>query len=158
MRRLITGLFLLVVLVPGLAVAHCEVPCGIYGDAMRIEMLREHVTTIEKSMVQITELSAAGDKNYNQIVRWVTNKEKHAEELQHIVARYFMHQRIKPAGVDDAAYVRKLTLLHEMQVAAMKCKQTTDTQHTDQLRSLIDAFAEAYFSPEDLQHLREHRS
>jgi hypothetical protein len=60
--------------------------------------------------------------------------------------------------VDDADYVRKLTLLHEMQVTAMKCKQTTDTEHTAKLRALIDAFAEAYFSPEDLQHLQEHRN
>jgi nickel superoxide dismutase len=109
-------------------------------------------------MNQITELSAAGEKNYNQLVRWVSNKEEHADEFQHIVSQYFLHQRIKPAGVDDADYVRKLTLLHEMLVTAMKCKQTTDLENTAKLRSLIDAFAEAYFSPEDFEHLQEHRN
>ena len=157
MRRVLTGLLFTVVLLPNLAAAHCEVPCGIYGDAMRIEILREHVTTMEKAMGQIVALSVEGETNYNQIVRWVVNKVEHAEEFQHIVAQYFLHQRIKPSGSGDAAYVKKLTLLHEMLVSAMKSKQTVDTTHTTKLFELIDEFAEAYFSPEELQHLLEHR-
>ena len=30
--------------------AHCEVPCGIYEDSVRIVMIYEHITTIEQSM------------------------------------------------------------------------------------------------------------
>ena len=157
MRRALTVLLFAILLAPTLAAAHCEVPCGIYGDAMRIEMLREHVTTIEKAMDQIVALSGEGEKNYNQIVRWVVNKEEHAGEFQHIVSQYFLHQRIKPAGVEDASYVNKLTLLHGMLVSAMKAKQTTDKAHTAKLVELIDEFAAAYFGPEDLKHLREHR-
>ena len=33
------------------AFSHCEIPCGIYDDAMRITMIQEHITTIEKSMI-----------------------------------------------------------------------------------------------------------
>ncbi len=157
MRHALSTVLLILVLIPSVARGHCEVPCGIYGDAMRIEMLLEHVTTIEKAMAQVTELSGAGDKNYNQIVRWVSNKEKHAEEFQHIVTQYFMHQRIKPAGTDDASYVKKLTLLHEMLVHAMKSKQTTDTAHTDKLRELVGSFSETYFDADALGHLRSHR-
>jgi len=157
MRRVLTGLLFALTLLPNLASAHCEVPCGIYGDAMRIEMLREHVTTMEKAMGQIVALSAEGEANYNQIVRWVVNKEEHAEEFQQIIAQYFLHQRVKPAGVEDAAYLKKLTLLHEMLVSAMKSKQTVETTHTAKLFGLIDEFAEAYFSPQELQHLREYR-
>ena len=40
------------------AASHCEIPCGIYDDAMRIDMIREHISTIEKSMTQITELQS----------------------------------------------------------------------------------------------------
>src|SRR6056297_3370533 len=114
MRRALSAALLLVLLAPATVRAHCEIPCGIYGDAMRIEMLREHVTTIEKAMNQIDALTAEGDKNYNQIVRWITNKEQHAVEFQHIVSQYFLHQRIKPAGADDSDYVKQLTLLHEI--------------------------------------------
>ena len=156
MHRVLTVLlFALVVLVPSLAAAHCEVPCGIYGDAMRIEILREHVTTMDKATGSIIALSAEGEANYNQIVRWVMNKEEHAEEFQNVVSQYFLHQRIKPAGAGDATYVKQLTLLHEMLVSAMKAKQTTDVAHTAKLRQLIDDFAASYFSPEELQHLRD---
>ena len=58
--------------------AHCEIPCGIYADSIRISLIEEHITTIEKSMNQINEISASSSPNYNQLVRWVTNKEEHA--------------------------------------------------------------------------------
>jgi nickel superoxide dismutase len=132
-----------------LAMAHCEVPCGIYDDEMRVKMIQEHITTIEKAMKQIAALSGEGTANYNQIVRWTMNKEKHAEELQHIVQQYFMTQRIKPAHNEDGtiakSYVDQLTLLHMMLIHAMKAKQTTDLEQVEALRSLTDKFSKAYF-------------
>jgi len=74
--------------------AHCEIPCGIYDDQLRTQLIAEHATTIEKSMKQIMELSKADPVNYNQLVRWVSNKEDHATEIQQIVSQYFMTQRI----------------------------------------------------------------
>lgn len=136
--------------------AHCEVPCGIYDDEMRFEMIAEHITTIEKSMKQISELSTAAEGNYNQIVRWVSNKDHHAEELQHIVHQYFMTQRVKPVdssqGDDYDAYLNKLRLLHGMLVSAMTAKQTTDVTHIENLRMLKDAFYVAYFGPDHKEH------
>ena len=128
--------------------SHCEIPCGIYGDSMRLDMMAEHITTIEKSVREIQRLSAQGDKNYNQLVRWVTNKEHHADELSDIITQYFMKQRIKPAaqGGGEAydEYVQRLTLLHRMMVTSMKCKQSTDHEHVETLRSLLAAFRVAY--------------
>ena len=40
-------------------VAHCQVPCGIYGDLMRVQMIMEDAATIAKGMAQIEELGAA---------------------------------------------------------------------------------------------------
>jgi nickel superoxide dismutase len=139
-----------------LAGAHCEIPCGIYNDEMRIQMLKEHIETIEKSMKQIVELSAATPMNTNQVVRWVNNKDKHADEIQHIVTQYFMTQRVKPADMKDQAYLKKLTLLHAMLFQAMRAKQTTDLQHVEKLRTLVDEFHEAYFGEAEKKHLEEH--
>ena len=122
--------------------AHCEIPCGIYDDHMRIHMIEEHITTIEKSMKQIVDLSGQTPVNYNQLVRWVTNKEHHADELQHIVTQYFMTQRIKP---DQKDYEKKLMVLHKMLLATMKSKQTTDLVHVNDLRTLTKEFAGLYF-------------
>ena len=123
------------------AAAHCEIPCGIYDDQLRTQLIAEHATTIEKAMKQIVELSAADEPNHNQIARWVANKESHASEIQHIVSQYFMTQRIKP-GMEG--YGEKLELLHRMLVAAMKCKQTTDLDQVSELRSLTKKFTDLY--------------
>ena len=129
------------------ALAHCEIPCGIYGDDARFAAIQENITTIEKSMTQINELS--GDlKNINQLTRWVNNKEHHADDIRHIVTQYFMTQRIKVPDESDAAavaaYQKKLVVLHKMLVSAMKCKQTTDLAHASKLHDLTHEFKELY--------------
>lgn len=128
---------------------HCQIPCGIYNDEMRFTMMREHIETIEKSIKQIIELSKDPTQNANQLVRWVLNKEQHADELAQIVSYYFLTQRIKPADEKDSAsfkeYLLKVSLLHKMLVAAMKTKQTTDLNNVEELRAVLKDFHEAYF-------------
>jgi len=135
---------------PQWAWSHCEIPCGIYGDEMRFNLLGEDIQTVEKSMKMIIELSKEGEKNYNQIVRWVNNKEKHADRIQHVVYQYFMTQRVSPVvkgnGSEYQKYVVKLELLHQMLFYAMKAKQTTDLNHVEKLRSLLESFRKAYFA------------
>jgi nickel superoxide dismutase len=142
------------------AVAHCQIPCGIYDDPARFTALEEHVTTIEKSMNLINELSAEKDKNYNQIVRWVNNKEAHADEFTEIVTYYFLAQRIKPVDPTDKTavgkYFRELKMLHEMIVHAMKCKQTTDVEHCAKLRELIKSFKASYMG-DQAKAVKAHR-
>ena len=125
------------------AAAHCEIPCGIYDDQMRITMISEHITTIEKSMNQVMEIQKEKDHNANQLIRWVMNKEDHANELQEIVSQYFMTQRIK---FDAKEYAKKVGLLHQMLVYAMKCKQTTDLENVQKLREALKEFETLYFA------------
>jgi nickel superoxide dismutase len=137
-----------VVIAASIAYSHCQIPCGIYDDDARFGEIAEHITTIEKSMKLIDELSSQDKKNFNQIVRWVNNKEHHADELSEIVTYYFMAQRIKlPEEGNVKAqneYVKKLTLLHKMLVYSMKAKQTTDLANVEQLKSLLKEFHDAY--------------
>jgi nickel superoxide dismutase len=99
-------------------------------------------------MNQINELSQESKPNFNQIVRWVQNKDSHADELSEIVTYYFMAQRIKPADKADAEayqqYVKQLTLLHQMLVYSMKAKQTTDLANVEKVRALLAEFRAAY--------------
>jgi nickel superoxide dismutase len=133
----------------GYLFSHCQVPCGIYDDEMRIKMIAEHITTIEKAMNQVIDLSKESTPNYNQIVRWVMNKEKHAEELSEIVTYYFMAQRLAPVPKTDeknyANYQEKLELLHHLLFYTMKAKQSTDLKVIEELRLLLKKFEEAYF-------------
>lgn len=125
------------------ALSHCEIPCGIYDDGMRISMIKEHITTIEKSMNQIHDIAKEKDHNANQLIRWIMNKERHANELQEIVTQYFMTQRIKP---DTKDYDKKLALLHQMLIHSMKCKQTTDLDHVKKMKILVEDFQALYFA------------
>ena len=132
----------LVILPVAMAWSHCEIPCGIYDDRMRIQMIDEHIATIEKSMKEIVKLQEEKPINYNQLVRWVVNKEDHANQLQEIVSQYFMTQRIKTDAKD---YEKKVAVLHQLLVYAMKCKQTTDLSNTQKLRELLNQFDGLYF-------------
>jgi nickel superoxide dismutase len=147
-------------LAAGYAFAHCEIPCGIYGDRTRMELLLEHTVTIEKSMTEINRLAGAhAALDFNQATRWVENKEDHASEVQHLVTQYFMTQRVKPIadGADGRdRYLTQLTSLHEALIAAMKCKQTVDVKNVEALRGSLTRFSESYFTPEDLAHMKEH--
>jgi nickel superoxide dismutase len=161
--RTASKFFLLVTLIAfstNLAYSHCQIPCGIYGDNMRIDMLKEHILTIEKSMNEIKELSKNPSENMNQLVRWINNKDQHADEFTHIVTYYFLNQRIKivdPGRAGDfKIYQEKLTLLHKMMVFAMKCKQTTDLENTKRLSTLVDKFVAIYFTEEQKAHMKEH--
>ena len=147
-RTVIISFMAVVSIIASIAYSHCQIPCGIYDDEGRFGEIAEHITTIEKSMKLITELSAQDKPNMNQIVRWVNNKDHHADELSEIVTYYFMAQRVKlPADGDAKAqneYVKKLTLLHEMLVYSMKAKQTTDLANVDKLRDSLKKFHQAY--------------
>ncbi|MGD9878032.1 superoxide dismutase [Ni] [Desulfococcus sp.] len=129
------------VVMPYGAWAHCEIPCGIYDDGARIQMMLEDATTIEKSMQQATELSGKTPVNYNQLVRWINNKELHADKIQHTTAQYFMTQRI---ALDAKDYDKKLAALHQILVYAMKCKQTMDLENVAKLRGAIKTFSDLY--------------
>ena len=136
--------------------AHCEVPCGIYHDELRFELINEHIETISKAMRLITELSAEENINYNQVVRWVNTKEEHAVMIQDIANQYFLTQRIKVATPDDAEkyefYVSSLKYLHEIIVYSMKCKQTTDQGNVEKLQKSADAFKNLYMENHKKSH------
>ncbi|MDP8298331.1 MAG: superoxide dismutase [Ni] [Candidatus Tantalella remota] len=127
---------------------HCQVPCGIYDDDMRFDMIAEDITTIGKAMDEINKFSQETDKNYNQIVRWVETKEKHADNISHTVTYYFMAQRVKPVDPSDVAsyavYANELELLHGLMVNVMKSKQTTDSIYVDNMKGLLEEFWVVY--------------
>lgn len=146
---------------PAAAPFHCQVPCGIYGDRMRVDMLMEDAATIEKGMQTLTGLDVSADRN--QVVRWIMNKDDHAQNVQDVVAQYWLAQRVKkPADASDAAamnkYHRQLEHMHGITVDAMQCKQTTDPAHVESMRKHALDFSALYFSPEDLEHVRSHHA
>ena len=128
---------------PKTVLAHCQVPCGIYGDQRRFEQMLEDEQTISKAQVTLGELSEAGPdpQNINQIVRWVNTKEEHASRVMTTISTYFLAQRIK---TDDPKYSEKLMAAHKVMLMAMKAKQSADPATAKSLEKAIFDFYRAY--------------
>lgn len=129
--------------------AHCEVPCGIYTDELRVELLKEHFQTVEKAMKQIEEIQSSEVVNYNQLVRWINTKEEHARLIQEIAEQYFLTQRVKFAEPSEGdkydKYITQLTSMHQLIVYAMKSKQTTDVANVEAMSKALTTFEDSYF-------------
>lgn len=148
MNRLIALSTTALILLPaGLVAAHCQVPCGIYGDQRRFEEMLEDTETIAKA---ISESAAIVEKmenddltlqDINQLPRWIANKEKHASNIQTIIGDYFLAQRVKS---DSPRYVEQLKASHAVIVAAMKAKQAADPATATALKQAILDLYRAY--------------
>ena len=154
MNKFIYTLLILFLTIQSIALAHCQVPCGIYDDAWRIVQIKEDFKTIRKAMDQISQLSEKTDPlSNNQLTRWVITKEQHATNIQEIVSEYFLTQRIKTNKSKN--YIDQTTTLHQVLVSAMKCKQTVDDRNIDQGIQLVDTFVGYYFDSHGLDHLKK---
>ena len=132
-------------LLPQLLFAHCQIPCGIYDDHARVHAMLEDVDTIEKSIKMMVDLAGKTDvQSHNQMVRWVMNKETHAQKIISTISDYFLTQRVKP---DQKDYAERLARHHAVIVAAMKAKQNADMKYVKTLRERVEALAHYYPAP-----------
>ncbi len=131
-----------ILVLPQAAQAHCQIPCGIYDDYARVEAMLEDAATVEKSAKLIAELAGKPDaQSQSQFVRWVMNKENHAQKIISTISDYFLTQRINPGQKD---YVDRLIKHHAVILAAMKAKQNADKKYAKELQKSIQALAPYY--------------
>ena len=131
--------------------AHCQVPCGIYGDELKFNELEQHIETIHKAGAQIRSISSKSPlsaQEQQQIIRWTTNKEEHAQNIIDEVANYFLAQRI---AIEADHYEEKIELLHHIIVYAMKSKQSTESEPTQILSTKLSTLKKLY-----LRHDKTH--
>ena len=136
----------------GTLLAHCQVPCGIYADQRRFELMLEDEHTVAKAQAELGKLvgEEVTPQTVNQMVRWTTTKEEHAQRIQQTMLDYFLAQRIKS---DGERYDQRLKSAHAVIVAAMKCKQSADPDTAKTLEEAIFDFYRAYEGREpDFDH------
>ncbi len=134
----------LAVLAAPRARAHCQVPCGIYDEPLRVKMLFEDHQTIAKAVAEIGALAKKKDaQSLQQLVRWVNTKEEHAEKIIRTISDYFLTQKVKaPADAKQRpAYLEQLAKNHAVMVAAMKCKQSSAPAEAQALHQALTAWA-----------------
>eukprot|EP00930_Biecheleria_cincta_P078968 TRINITY_DN6661_c0_g2_i1.p1 TRINITY_DN6661_c0_g2~~TRINITY_DN6661_c0_g2_i1.p1 ORF type:complete len:146 (+),score=45.73 TRINITY_DN6661_c0_g2_i1:69-506(+) len=124
---------------------HCQVPCGIFTDELRVKAMMEDAQTIRKSVVQAAELHKAGSlQDIHQCVRWISTKEEHAQKIMTTIGDYFLAQKVKKADLSESDYLQRLALHHDVMVAAMKAKQSSELGPVDTLDKAIEALAPIY--------------
>ena len=136
--------------VPGAPAAlvrcHCQVPCGIFDDPVRVTLLKEDAATVRKAMVQINELSTAGTAlALNQSTRWIVTKEDAAKNIITTVSEYMLCQRVKKELFEtNEEYLQALGVHHGVLAAAVKTKQVVDAAACDALDHTIADLAPMY--------------
>ena len=144
-KKLLTTIFLVItsfLLLPKMAYAHCQIPCGIYDDHAKVQAMLQEATTIKRATTFITDLAKKTDaQSQHQSIRWVMNKEKHAQQIISTISDYFLTQRVKEAHKD---YVERLKKHHAVMVAAMKAKQNSNIKYAEALEASIKALLPYY--------------
>lgn len=132
---------------------HCQVPCGIFDDPVRVTLLKEHAATIKKAMLELYRLAVKAapsgeqfeSQDFNQAARWVAVKEEAASEIMKIVSDYMLAQRVKKASFASVEeYHNALEAHHALIQCAMKTKQTVDLDAYLKLEHAIAAVGAMY--------------
>ncbi|GAA5214365.1 superoxide dismutase, Ni [Corallincola platygyrae] len=122
--------------------AHCQIPCGIYDDHARVKAMFEDAATVTKAVKLMAELNTKTDvQSKNQLVRWINNKEIHAQKIIETISDYFLTQRVKPSQKD---YAERLAKHHAVILTAMKAKQNSDAASAEALVKAIEGI-KAYY-------------
>lgn len=122
--------------------AHCQIPCGIYADAAEVAAITVDADTVIKACTMIEELAGKTDpQSAQQLVRWVTNKEAHAQAIIESISNYFLTQRVKASQED---YATRLAEHHAVIVAAMKAKQSASVETAEALKASIAVLEKHY--------------
>ncbi len=126
--------------------AHCQIPCGIYDDHARVQSMLEDAATVSKAYATLAELKGKTDlQSQNQLVRWVQNKEIHAQKIISTISDYFLTQRVK---TDMKDYGERLAKHHAVILAAMKAKQNSEAKYGKALEDAIKAIS-GYYPPHE---------
>ncbi|CAA6800133.1 MAG: Superoxide dismutase [uncultured Campylobacterales bacterium] len=126
---------MILILLASFLYSHCQIPCGIYDDNAKVKEMLQDVATIKKALNSISELSKKKDaQSYNQLIRWVNNKEAHSQNIIATISDYFLTQRVKESQKD---YVQRLKEHHKVIIDAMKTKQNSDMKYANELEKSI---------------------
>ena len=117
----------------------------VYGSQFKKDFKKARKLPIEdlSNIFKIisTLQSQTDAQSQNQMVRWVTNKEEHAQKIISTISDYFLTQRVKASQAD---YTARLVKHHTVIVAAMKAKQNAEAKYAKDLKAAIQALTAYY--------------
>jgi nickel superoxide dismutase len=133
--------------------AHCDIPCGIYDP----HLMQVAALTCVRMNQMITDLAppasmekADRDKYMHQLVRLTHIKEEHAELVKHetrIIRGDFFKPDNSPPNIGE--------LTDNIMKTASKTRQNLDMEAAQQLLSLTNDFADAFWKAKGVETKRQ---
>ena len=117
--------------------AHCQLPCGIYHDAMVFDQIDQYAETMYKGIAVLNQLKMKSVHDQNEFVRWVMEKENESNEISKVFTFYFLQQKIKP---DEPETVKMLKSAHKLLFLLVAIKQNTDLKFVREFVSEWEKF------------------
>jgi len=117
--------------------AHCQMPCGIYNDAMIFDKGDEYFLTMYKGISVLNNSPFSTVKEKNDFVRWVVTKEKMSDAFAEILTSYFLQQKIKPGDLDTP---KRLESVHKLLFGLVAIKQNTSLEYVEEFSKEWEKF------------------
>ena len=117
------ALFLLITLISHqLLHSHCQMPCGIYDDALVFKYVDQYIETMQKGVKELNSLGSDTPNKRAQFIRWVALKEEQSNQVAELITTYFLQQVVKP--VEEST--PKVLAIHRLLFLLVKIKQNSD--------------------------------
>lgn len=137
--------FAFILLTPGIAFAHCDIPCGIYSPWIATLAAKTVLTMVQKIKALARPGASAPDADalayHNTLSRMVRVKEDHAElckrELQILWSDYFKPEHLKTSPQLHETFWNALKL-------CSKNKQNIDEPSAKSLQEAVAGIAQMF--------------
>ena len=141
---------------PGVAEAHCDIPCGIYDPhyaqiaALTIIRMNQLIDALERpgADAPIADRNKAG----NSIIRYIAAKEEHAELVKREV-RIIWGDYFKPEHAEKHPELHKITW--NIMKLASKNRQEINAQAAQDLLAEVQKFAEIFWDTKGVATKRQ---
>ena len=119
---------------PSNLTAHCQMPCGIYHDAMVYDQIDQYAETMVKAVTVMNQCKFETVRERNEFMRWVMEKEKESNDTSLLITSFFIQQKIKPGEPDTP---KRIESAHKLLCLIVAIKQNADVK-------IVESFTEEW--------------
>ncbi len=131
---------------PSTLTAHCQMPCGIYHDAMIYDLIDQYAETMAKAVTVMNQSKFETVREKNEFVRWVMEKEKESNDTSQLITSFFLQQKIKSGEADTQ---KRTESAHKLLCLIVAIKQNADIK-------IVESFTEEWEKFKLMFHVEEY--
>lgn len=127
--------------------AHCDIPCKIY-DPITAQLAALSVIRFVDQIVEVSADPTNDVSAQTKLMRLISEKEKHAEQVKHHV-RVIWGDYFKQPQFDQVPNIHHL--VHEIMLAGSACKQSVEREKAIVLLDKVNEFAAAFWQTKNVE-------